>query len=406
MIHDALVIGGGPAGSAAAILLAQAGWSVAIVEKRSFPRRKVCGEFISATNAELLDTLGIGNAFRSSAGPDIRRVGLFVGGTTVVTKMPGKPGGVSCGRALDRAVLDTLLLRRAAGAGVFVIQPATAVRLTPCAEGHVCEVGTKAGRKTLRARVVVAAYGSWERDFRRPDRSPRHCASDLLAFKAYFLGGRLPTDLMPLLAFHGGYGGMVHSNEGRVSLSLCIRRDALEDARRHTRDGPAGDAVIGHIVKSCRGVREALAGAERHGAWLAAGPIRPGIRKPYADDVFAVGNLAGEAHPIIAEGIGMAIQSSRLLAAELIARRSTLTTESGRARAGRAYSIAWRRCFATRIRASAFLARLAMRPGASVLLPLLERFPDILTIGARLSGKMMLQPAGRAPGPEAAAPMS
>jgi flavin-dependent dehydrogenase len=140
-------------------------------------------------------------------------------------------------------------------------------------------------------------------------------------------------------------------------------------------------------------MREALAHAEQQGAWLAAGPIRPGIRRPYSDDVFAVGNLAGEAHPIIAEGIGMAIQSSRLLAAELIARRSTLATEDGRARAGGAYSIAWRRCFATRIRMSAFLAGLAMRPRASILLPLLERFPEILTMGAGLSGKTMFPSA-------------
>ena len=260
--------------------------------------------------------------------------------------------------------------------------------------------------KTLRARVVIAAHGSWERDIRKPDRSQPHRASDLLAFKAHFLGGSLPTDLMPLIAFPGGYGGMVHSDGGRVSFSLCIRRDALDGARRRFRGQPAGDAVIGHIAESCRGVREALASAERHGAWLAAGPIRPGIRKPYADDVFAVGNLAGEAHPIIAEGISMAIQSSRLLAAGLITRRGTLATKSGRARAGRAYSIAWRKCFATRIRAAALFAGLALRPGASVLLPLIERFPEALTIGARLSGKMMLPPPGLGPGPEAALPVS
>ena len=51
--------------------------------------------------------------------------------------------------------------------------------------------------------------------------------SDLFAFKAHFRDSDLPAGLMPLLAFPGGYGGLVHSDAGRTSLSCCIRRDAL-----------------------------------------------------------------------------------------------------------------------------------------------------------------------------------
>ena len=50
---DAVIIGAGPAGSAAAIWLARAGWSVALVEKQAFPRRKVCGECMAASNRPL-----------------------------------------------------------------------------------------------------------------------------------------------------------------------------------------------------------------------------------------------------------------------------------------------------------------------------------------------------------------
>ena len=63
---DALIIGGGPAGSAAAILLAKAGWRVTIVERKEFPRRKVCGEYLSATNWPLLESLGIAEPFAGS----------------------------------------------------------------------------------------------------------------------------------------------------------------------------------------------------------------------------------------------------------------------------------------------------------------------------------------------------
>ena len=59
---DAVIVGAGPAGASAAILLARAGWSVALVEKTPFPRRKVCGECISAGSFPLLEALGLGPA--------------------------------------------------------------------------------------------------------------------------------------------------------------------------------------------------------------------------------------------------------------------------------------------------------------------------------------------------------
>src|SRR3954452_14387915 len=88
MRYDAIVIGAGPAGSTTAILLARAGWSVAIVEKSSFPRRKVCGEFISATSMPLLRDLGVLGDFLHQAGPEVRRVGLFARDASLAAPMP------------------------------------------------------------------------------------------------------------------------------------------------------------------------------------------------------------------------------------------------------------------------------------------------------------------------------
>ena len=390
MRYDAIVIGAGPAGATAALALARAGWSVAIVEKAAFPRSKVCGEFMSATNAPLFEKLGLTQEIERLSGPEIRRVGLFAGQDSLSAPMPRPSGSApDWGRALGRDVLDGLLLHRAMEAGAVAWQPWTAVALRNESGMRVCTLAHGGATQELYASVIIAAHGSWEKG-RLPTQIARpHHPSDLLGFKAHFRGGRLAADLMPLLAFPGGYGGMVNSDGGRLSLTCCIRRDALEAERSKSRQRRASEVVFEHVVLSCRGVEDALASATLAGPWLSAGPLDPGIRQLYGGGgLFRVGNAAGEAHPVVAEGISMAMQSGWLLA-------SLLTATGNDARSGRCldqigqhYTTNWSARFTPRIRAAALFAHLAMRPvSTTLLLPVLRRLPALLTSGASLSGK-------------------
>src|SRR5664279_5432935 len=122
--YDAIIVGGGPSGATSAVLLAKAGWRVAVVEKALFPRRKVCGEFISETTWPLLRELGVAGPLLKIAGPRVRRVGIYSGKAMVMAGL-GPTGGRSHngGRAVGREHLDTLLIQRAAAEGAKVLQP-------------------------------------------------------------------------------------------------------------------------------------------------------------------------------------------------------------------------------------------------------------------------------------------
>jgi flavin-dependent dehydrogenase len=392
---DAIVLGAGPAGSSAAILLAQAGWLVAIVEKQRFPRRKVCGECIAASNLALLDLLGIGAAFEAEAGPPLSRKALWQGRREIDAGLPPLPYPARpWGRAFARERLDALLLERACQLGATVLQPWRAGAIEGRSGAFQCEASATERGATLclTAPVLIDARGSWGAASDR-----KSSGADLLAFKANFCNTGLAQGLLPVISLDGGYGGMVVAGQGVATLACCIRRDRLAACRKALPGHTAGEAIQAWLTASCAGVEHALTGAQRLGGWLSAGPIAPGIRQPRRGDaLFLVGNAAGEAHPLIGEGISMALQSSWLLCRLLEAHGAALATgapESLQRRLWGEYTKAWRRQFAPRIRLAAVLARLAMRPSlAGPLWPLLRHAPGLLTQAARGSGKASLAP--------------
>ena len=410
---DVVIIGGGPAGSAAAILLARAGWSVALVEKQAFPRRKVCGECIAASNLPLLHLLGIGPVFDTLAGAPLRQVALLRGNASALADLPAACGPASqhWGRPMARELLDLLLLQQAQRVGAELWQPWSLQSIDGGPGQWRCQVRSSEAdvRTTLLAPVLIAAHGSWELlPSERAAQRPAHAASDLLAFKANFRGSTLPEGLLPVLALDGGYGGMVVSEAGISTVACCIRRDRLARLRLQQPLTSAGDVIDAWLRRQCSPVGRSLSGAERDGPWLAAGPIAPGIRLRADDTMFRIGNAAGEAHPILGEGISMALQSATLLCSRLLEGEGASTRRvpdpNQQAAIASDYAGQWRTQFAPRLRLAALMAHLAMRrTPAELLLGLAQAWPGLLTRGAQWGGKTRCAAdlSGFAPGPTA-----
>jgi len=248
-----------------------------LIEKQPFPRRKVCGACIGASNLPLLAALGIGDAFAKLAGPELRQVALYCGDRVVHAPLPPVlDARHPWGRALGREAFDLLLLERARAVGVNLWQPWSMRTFERSAGVFRCGIEARPAPELteLRAPVLIMANGSWEGDPGRNRRVSKR-SGDLFAFKANFTDSQLAPGVLPVFSFAGGYGGLVIAENCQLTLAGCIRRDALKACRAAAPGHTAGEAFERHLRTGTRGLRDALTGARREGTWLGIGPIQP-----------------------------------------------------------------------------------------------------------------------------------
>lgn len=191
-----LIIGGGPAGSAAAIVLGCAGQSVTLVERSSGPHDKVCGDFLSAGALGSLSALGIDVVGLGSV--PINRIRLICGNEEAIAALPFAAAGVS------RRALDEALLARAAAVGAYLLRGTSVRRLRRI--GHTWAVDTDTCG-AIRADTLFLATGKHDlRGLGRPQRSR------VVGLKMYFAlsldQASALNETIELMLFSGGYAGL------------------------------------------------------------------------------------------------------------------------------------------------------------------------------------------------------
>src|SRR5271169_1050731 len=119
---DVVVVGGGPAGAAAAARLATLGFRIVLIDRASFPRDKVCGDFVGPTALAELADLGVAQTEAFRATSKLADLALHVDGDQLpVMGIPQVDGLPGYGRVIPRLQLDAWILDAARHAGATVL---------------------------------------------------------------------------------------------------------------------------------------------------------------------------------------------------------------------------------------------------------------------------------------------
>jgi flavin-dependent dehydrogenase len=215
-MSEAVVVGGGLAGSAFAIALARQGRPVVVLEKTTGAHHKVCGEFLSAEAQALVARLGL-DVWQLGARP-AGQLGLEFGGRNERLKLPFRGAGLS------RFLLDQALLDAAARAGAQVIRGATVTKLEYAQKSAVVHTATQ---QWPASHVALATGKHNLRGLPRPQ-APTVAFKMQLSVTAAVAA--MLVDLVQLAMFRGGYAGGCLVEGGIATICWVIDRDVAGEA--------------------------------------------------------------------------------------------------------------------------------------------------------------------------------
>ena len=366
--YDAAIVGGGPAGTCAAITLAQAGLRVGLFEAKTYPHHKVCGEFLSPECMNVLGDLGIADALIALRPPPLDRVSIDApSGAVWSLRLPVPAWGVS------RYALDAALADRARALGVTVCEGATVRDVQGDLDaGFRLDVRMASGATAAAARVVIAAHGKRSGLDRALDRAFLTQPQPFVALKAHFHGPPLPEQLH-LHTFPGGYCGMSEVEGGAANMCLLVREPVF---RRGC--GSSGDieAFVRWMGVQNRRLGEWLAEAVRISPqWLSIAQVPFVDKRAVVHDVLMAGDAAGLITPLAGDGIAMALDGGLLAARHVTA---YLAGDLSAADLRTDYARAWRGQFGARLKLGRMLQAIMLRPAVlSPVLRLMNTFPAL-----------------------------
>lgn len=368
---DVIVIGGGLAGLSCAIHLSMNNLSVLIIEKNSYPKHKVCGEYISNEVLPYLKFIGI-DVFSLGA----KRIDKFQLSTTQSKLISATlPLG---GFGISRFCLDHALANRALEVGSEILHDSV---IDVQYSNDEFSVITKYGEQ-FNAKIAIGAYGKRSNLDVKFNREFVKRKSPYLAVKTH-VKGNFPDDLVALHNFEGGYCGVSAVENNTINLCYITNYKAFQKVKNieeFQEQIMSKNTFLKEIFNNTTPVFESP---------LSISQISFESKEPVDNHIIMCGDTAALIHPLCGNGMSMAIRSAQI-ASNLILKY--FNSENFKREAlEKQYLREWNVAFKSRLRFGHFVSRLFNQPKLSeTLMIVLKWFPGVLPqIIKRTHGKVM-----------------
>ena len=350
-------MGGGLAGLTAGIHLARHGITVGILEKKTFPHHKVCGEYLSKEVLPYLKQLGVN--LNELQPKQIKKLKYSTSsGKSLQADLP--LGGLG----ISRFALDNYLYENALAEGVEVIQEKA--KKIFFSDG-VFEVETSSEKYT--SDYVLGAFGKRSLMDKSLQRDFFYESAPWVAVKTHYKAG-FPDDLVALHNFQGGYCGLSKTENEEVNLcylatykSFKEHKDPEEFKEKVLRKNPFLDDFLS---KSSEVFDHPLTIAQ-------ISFIR---KEPVEEHVLMIGDTAGLIHPLCGNGMAMAIHSAKIAAEVLL---NQLSQKTSRTSMEKEYKYLWNKAFRKRLNTGKWLQKVLLQDSlAEFSQGLISRAPFLL----------------------------
>ena len=357
---EVLIIGGGLAGLTAAIHLSKIGLQVTVIEKNSYPKHKVCGEYISNEVLPYLNWLDL--KISDLKPTNITKLEFSTAsGKTIKSNLPLGGFGIS------RFTLDEYLYKKALENGCKIIQDNVENILFKDNQFIVTT-----NNSILKSEIVIGAFGKRSNVDQKMNRDFIHKKSYWLAVKAHY-SGDFPNDVVGLHNFKGGYCGVSKVENNRINI--CYLADyktfkQFKNIEEYQNSIVSENPHLRVIFEDSSLLFEKP---------LTISQISFERKQTVENHILMIGDTAGLIHPLCGNGMAMAIHSAKIVS-ELVQKYYTNEIKS-RNELEEKYIHEWNLNFKKRLKTGRFLSSILQKPKLSaILMRILIILPFLLPI--------------------------